>query len=218
MDGSGIQIHQYATGTVQTPALTLAIRTGYPWSGDVDIHVTAAGAEQTVGLRLPAWCPEWRVRINGAAVDADPPDRGYLTLRRHWRPGDHIALQLAMPARFTWSDRRIDATRGCVAMERGPLVYCIEEADLPGVDLEDLAIDTDEPLRTTTRPDLLGGIVTIQALARIVTHNGPAWPYGNPVATPAAAKLTVTAIPYYAWDNRGRGMMRTWLADAGGGC
>jgi DUF1680 family protein len=120
-----------------------------------------------------------------------------------------------MPPRFTWSDQRIDATRGCVAIERGPLVYCVEEADLPGIDLDDLAVDTDAALGTTARPDLLGGVVTIEAAARLLTHHGPAWPYGDPATTPAAAELTVTAIPYYAWDNRGRGTMRTWLMEAG---
>jgi DUF1680 family protein len=219
MDDEGVQIHQYATGTVQTPALTLTVHTGYPWSGDIDVHVTAVTpaneSEQVVALRLPAWCQDWQVRVNGALVDAERSERGYLTLRRPWHPGDQIAVHLAMPPRFTWSDRRIDATRGCVAIERGPLVYCVEEADLPGVDLDDLAVDTDAALGTTARPDLLGGVVTIQAAARTLTHHGPAWPYGDPATTAAADELTVTAIPYYAWDNRGRGTMRTWLMEAG---
>jgi uncharacterized protein len=224
VDDSGVQLHQYATGTVRAPALTLAVRTDYPWSGDIDIRITAAatptGADCAVGLRLPGWCRDWRVRINDAPMDPGPPDRGYLALRRHWRPGDHIALRLAMEPHFTWSDRRVDATRGCVAIERGPLVYCVEEADLPaGVDLDDLAIDPDAPLRTTARPDLLGGTITIHATGRNLTGPRMAWPYGGPesASAPAAptamADLTVTAVPYHAWDNRGRGAMRAWLID-----
>lgn len=213
-DPNGIQLHQYASGSVRSASLGLAIRTDYPWSGEIIIDVTAADhQDRTIGLRLPGWCAAWQLRVNGVPAPVGPPVRQYLELRRRWHPGDQIRLSLAMPARFTWPDRRIDAVRGCVAIERGPLVYCVEDADLPaGVHLGDLVVDPDTPPRTLARPHLLGGVITIEALARgHVNGPGPDWPYGDPSPGSADTPVRLTAIPYHAWDNRGRGLMRTWL-------
>jgi hypothetical protein len=236
-DADGVQIHQYATGTVSTGTLNLAVRCDYPWSGRIAVTVTGARpGQRALRLRLPAWCQRADLELNGVRVDPRPVD-GYLPLRRHWEPGDRVVLDLAMPPRLTWPHPRIDAVRGCVAIERGPLVYCLEGADLPaGTHLDDLSVDSAQPMRAVARPDLLGGVVTIRASARRgMVGEPPAWPYGardltdgpdamvdagatgdsgatgRSGADDRGSPVAVTAIPYYAWDNRDRGMMRVWI-------
>ncbi|GIH14883.1 glycoside hydrolase family 127 protein [Rugosimonospora africana] len=237
-DAEGIQLHQYADGSVHTAALGLDVRTDYPWSGRVAITVTAADGQRTLALRVPAWCRDATVEVNGSPADV-PVRGGYLSVRRRWRTGDRVTLDLAMPPRLTWPHPRIDAVRGCVAIERGPLVYCVEDTDLPaGVHLDGLRLRPDEPMRVDVRDDLLGGVISIAATARRQPDTGTStWPYGasrHPVddrpgssrgagrAEPGApegpsegpsegSSVALTAIPYYAWDNRDRGMMRVWL-------
>jgi DUF1680 family protein len=129
-------------------------------------------------------------------------------------------LELDLEPRLTRADPRVDAVRGCVAIERGPLVYCLEQVDHPGGGLDDLVIDTSRPLSAKHRPDLLGGVTTVLASGyrRAIAADGW-WPYpsrpgdgaeGENLAT-AAGPVELTAVPYYAWANRQDGSMRVWL-------
>lgn len=126
---------------------------------------------------------------------------GYLRLRRRWRRGDGVALRLDMTPRWTYPDRRVDAVRGCAAIERGPLVYCFEQADQP-VRLDELAVSAGSPL--TERQVTLDGIgrtIQVSAAARHL-------PSAAPAAEPG---ISAVAIPYFQWDNRGPGSMRVWV-------
>ena len=145
-DGAGVQIHQYASGRIRADlpggSAEFAVATEYPWSGTVQIDVTqATGAEFELALRVPAWCQSATVTVirDGSAevVAASGPGE-YTRLTRPWAVGDHVRLDLAMPPRLTVADDRVDAVRGCVAIERGPLVYCLEQTDqTDGIVLED---------------------------------------------------------------------------------
>jgi DUF1680 family protein len=130
-----------------------------------------------------------------------------------------------MEPRLTEADPRVDAARGCMAIERGPLVYCLEEVDHPGGGLDDIVLDTTRPLVVKHRPDLLGGITTVLASGyrRRIEDRGW-WPYasrtteGDTAADRATAghaaagdPVELVAIPYYAWANRSDGAMRVWL-------
>jgi hypothetical protein len=175
----GVQVHQYATGTIAAGVAGLRVETGYPWRGRVEVEVVETRPEPwTLSLRVPAWCEGARLAVNGEQVDAAP-------VRRVWSAGDRVVLDLPLAPRLTAPHPRVDAVRGCLAIERGPLVYCLEEADAPGADLADVVLDPDAPLGETERPDLLGGVVTVEAQA--------------------------TAVPYFAWANRGLGAMRVWI-------
>jgi hypothetical protein len=211
VDGDGLQLHQYATATLDGAGLRLAVRTAYPWQGTVDVAVQDAPAEhRTLRLRLPGWCGAATLSLNDSALPTDPDPSGYLAVTRQWRPGDRVRLDLAMPARFTWPDPRIDAVRGCAAIERGPMVYCLEEADQPGLD--DVVLRAGMAARSVSEPDLLGGTVTVRAEA---WHRRPppaGWPYGAAPPDEQREPCTVTAIPYALWDNRGMGQMRVWVA------
>jgi DUF1680 family protein len=123
-----------------------------------------------------------------------------------------------MPVRLTEPHPRIDAVRGCVAIERGPLVYCMEEVDLPdGVELADIAIRMDGGLAARPADDLLDGIVEValDAVVRSPTGwSGGAYRTVGDDGPSPAQPIELTAVPYYAWGNRGTGTMRVWIPTA----
>jgi uncharacterized protein len=149
-------------------------------------------------------------------VAATPDQDGYVTLQRTWQAGDTVQLELDMTPRLVFPHHRIDAVRGTVAVERGPLVYCFEQADQPdGIDVEDLALRPGDELRATDVPDLagVGRTVLVEADAYAVSQPREGLPYST---TPPEEQVNTqatraTAIPYYQWDNRDGRAMRVWL-------
>jgi len=219
-DGTGLQIHQYVTGDYTADGITVRCETDYPWHGTIAVTVEETPDDHpwTLSLRIPQWCRlgpggEFRVRCGERTYDAPVTD-GWLRLERTWAPGDRIVLELPLEPRLTAADPRVDAVRGCVAIERGPLVYCLEGVDHPGGGLDDIVVDTTRPLAVKHRPDLLGGVTTVVAAGRR-RHLPDAgwWPYGPAADAPHGdgEPLELTAIPYYAWANRQDGSMRVWL-------
>jgi hypothetical protein len=220
---AGVQIHQYVQGAISAELpdgqrFGARVRTDYPWAGTVDISVTEAPERVlTLSLRVPGWCDGATVSINGEAADEHDRDGGQIHLTRAWAPGDTVVLELPMEPRITAPHPRIDAIRGTLAIERGPLVYCVEAADLPaGADIEGITIEPDASLTEARRPDLLDGVITLQLDAEM--HDEQArvdgWPYApadEPFRGAAGAPLELQAVPYYAWGNRGPGAMRVWL-------
>jgi DUF1680 family protein len=187
-DDDGVQLHLYAPASVTTElaAGTVAfdVETQYPWHGTVTVRVTESPEEPwTLGLRIPAWADDCKLTVNGAPR----PVGG--RLRRAWAVGDEVVLELPVEARRTVPDDRIDSVRGCVAIERGPLVYCFEQLDQDVV-LDSAAVVPGD-LVERERPDLLGGVTTVEV--------------------PARDGRTLTAIPYYAWANRAVGPMTVWI-------
>jgi hypothetical protein len=215
----GLWLCHYATGEVTAdlsgqPAV-VRVSTGYPWHGEVAVEVTAAGgAPWTLHLRVPAWCDKPVLTVNGERADAQQED-GWLRVTRPWQAGDTAVLELPMAPRLTAGHPRADAVRGCLAVERGPLVYCLEQGDLPaGVRMDDVAVDPGAQLRASEQPDLLGGVttVTIPGFLRQDDGGDGWWPYQSP--DPGGQRwqpLELTAVPYLAWANRGPGAMRVWL-------
>ncbi|MEU4232165.1 beta-L-arabinofuranosidase domain-containing protein [Nonomuraea sp. NPDC026600] len=203
----GLQVHLYAQSTLTSGGLTVDVETGYPWDGLVTVTVREApGREVELALRVPDWA-------EGSTMDDKPvASGGYARTRRVFQAGDRVLLRMPMPARVLVADDRVDATRGCVAVTRGPLVYAVEQPDQPsGVILEDLRIDPATPPRPEHRPDLLDGVIVLRAdgaLARGPAES-PYRPYGQPVAP--ARSTDITLIPYYAWANRGPHAMRVWI-------
>ena len=215
----GVQLHQYATSTVRAVLpvagpVELAVETGYPWSGSVMVEVVASGeAEWTLSLRVPAWA-------RGAVVDGQPVAPGYAELTRRWRPGDRVVLEFDVSPRLTAANPRIDAVRGCLALERGPVVYCFEAGDLPaGADLADVALQTDPAPADSGPLTQLGDVpgVSVEAIVRDLDG----WTqveYADVRELPgdgAAAPARLLAVPYFAWANRGDGGMRVWLPSSG---
>jgi hypothetical protein len=228
-DDSGVQLHQYATAEIQADLaggpVRLVVRTDYPWHGRITIHVVQTPDRPwTLSLRVPRWCRSATLEgPDGAgpvAVTAGTVERA-----RQWRPGDTLVLALDMPVRVTEPDPRVDAVRGCVAVERGPLVYCIESADAPaGTELEELAWDAGRRPMPVPRPDIgeavVGVTIPVRRRELIAPHPGDPGDPGADGAGPAdpdpdgsgpTGGLTAGAIPYFAWANRTVEAMRVWI-------
>lgn len=204
---SGLQLHLYGAGelhtTVDGEPVHVVVRTEYPWDGRVEVTVTTAAA-LVLELRIPGWATD--VRLDGAPVVAED---GYARVRRDWSAGVTVTLDLPMPARVVRPHPRIDAVRGCVALARGPLVYCVEQADLPaGVTLEDVRLDPAAPLTATRLPDIPVALTMSGRLAP--PESDVLYPAVGPAASPGEP-LELTAVPYFLWGNRTPGPMRVWV-------
>jgi uncharacterized protein len=215
---AGIQIHQYSNAEISSGRRSLTLETDYPWDGRVKITV-AEDADQPwkLSLRLLGWCQDFEIKVNGQDGNYSLQD-GYITVERMWKTGDVIEAEFDMPPFFIESDPRVDSIRGCVAIQRGPIVYCLEEQDQEaGVNLLDLEIDTSEELTSRWQGDLLGGVMTVEGMGYQPDQSGwqknglyhPLIP-GNEDRS-SNRKVKLTAIPYYAWGNRGLKSMRVWI-------
>jgi len=170
-------------------ALTLTQETNYPWDGDVNLTLGLEGSlRKEIRLRIPGWCKDYTLAVNGKPADV-VVEKGYAVLDRTWKDGDRIQLSLPMSVEVVAADPRVKEDEGLRAIQRGPIVYCLEEADNP-VDFDGLTLKADAELTTEFLPGKLGGIVEISA------------------RTPDAV---LTYIPYYAWDNREAGKMKVWV-------
>ena len=216
-DASELQIHLYGPARITTDLVagSVAVRmeSAYPWNGKVRLTIDDPGAKPwTLALRVPAWCKGARATLDGQAIGTHGAG-GYLRIERVWKRGDVIELALPMPARLTEAHPRIESTRGCVAIERGPLVYCLETADNPDGHIADLEVDTAAPPESVWAPDRLGGVMLVKAGGWAVDTRPWAHQLYRQAGAPAAARrrVTLTAVPYYAWANREPGAMRIWI-------
>jgi len=191
-----------ASVTVGGRAVRLTQQTGYPWRGDVTVRVDPdRPADFTLAVRIPGWSrgePVPSALYRHASQTTDAPsitlngtrvplaiDHGFVHLRRRWQKGDVVALALPMPIRRVLAHDAVAEDRGKAVIERGPLVYCLEAVDNGGT-TTGITLPLDARLDHAFRPSVLGGVEVI---------TGP----------------SVTAIPYFAWANRGRGEMAVWL-------
>jgi hypothetical protein len=219
----GVWAHLYGASSLSWSLpdgapFTLTQETDYPWEGEVRFSISLpAPKEFTLFLRIPGWCEQASVKVNGkAAPDAKPG--AYLPIRRAWKDGDRIALDLAMPPMRVTCDPRVAENRGSIALQRGPLVYCLEGADHPGVDVRLVRV-TSETFRTAHRRDLLGGVTTITGEGLVPEDPDDLGPLYRPATQPRSPKLrpiALHAIPYYAWANRGAGPMTVWMQTGAG--
>jgi uncharacterized protein len=219
-DAGGLQIHQYGDAkiTADLPTggtVTLSVAGEYPWDGRVRVSVVqATGDIWALSLRVPGWCESASVRVNGEMVAATPGAGGYLAIERAWQAGDTVELDLPMTPRLTEGHPWIESTRGCVAIERGPLVYCLEQADQEAP-VYDLEIDPTVPLTSTWQPDLLDGVTTVHGSGYSIDR--AAWEgllyrsYNAAASSSAKQPVALTAIPVYAWANRGPNAMKIWI-------
>jgi DUF1680 family protein len=209
IDDHGVQLHQYAPGTVETAVggapVRLRVASGYPHAGRVEVHVEQAPAGWTLTLRVPAWGEGATVDTGAGPQEAAP---GYVAVPGP-AAGGTVVLDLPVDPRFTVADPRVDAVRGQVAVEAGPLVYALESVDL-GEDVALVRLDAEQaPERTAD-----GGV---QVRATTVPADDGDWPYvggATPSAEPVDGARPVPLVPYHAWGNRGPSTMRVWLPTA----
>ncbi len=213
-----VSVHLYGQSRCQARLgeRTIALRqqTRFPWDGEITLPVDPpAPSRFALRLRLPDWSPSCTVAVNGAPVAAPPLDRGYLRIDRDWAPGDCVTLSLAMPPRTLSARPELVFDLGRVAVQRGPFIYCVEEADA-GADVEHLALDATAPIAVGFAPELLGGTGILDLPGWITRTPAPGAPLYSD-QPPAQDRATVRAIPYPLWAHRGPGTMAVWLRRAG---
>ena len=193
--------------------VTLVQQTDYPWDGRVRLTVTPdQTAEFTLCLRIPGWArgrpvpsdlyrfadpdvPPVGLKVNGQATSPSPRDDGYVHLQRRWQAGDVVELDLPMPVHRVYAHEKVEADQGRAALVRGPIVYCLEAVDHPEVDLLNVSLPREAELSAEHRPSLLGGVTVLCAKGEDSQQRG----------------VDLTAVPYYAWANRGTGAMTVWV-------
>lgn len=174
--------------SVQDVPVSIRQETNYPWEGKVQLSVSPQQEETfAVKLHLPDWCKNYTLKVNDREVKP-VVNAGYVVIDRIWAPGDRVAFDMAMPVEVIAADPRVKANTGKRALQRGPLVYCMEEVDNPQYDAVTLLPSMN--YTTAFESGLLGGVTTITAI-----H----------------ADETYQFIPYYAWDNRAPGKMKVWV-------
>jgi uncharacterized protein len=213
----GVAIHLYggieATVPIGDQKVRIRETSDYPWSGDVRIAVDPERpAAFDLKLRVPGWAKGATVAVNGAPVAPDLV-RGYATIRRIWNTGDVVSLCLPMPAERLYAHPNVRMDVGRVALRRGPLIYCVEEADNPGDPVQTLALPRSATIEAKWREDLFGGVMTLTASAkRLAPGDTDEALYST--APPATREAQLTALPYHLWANRGPGSMQVWIAEA----
>jgi DUF1680 family protein len=168
----------------------LTQETGYPWDGSITLTVEPlkSSLRKEIRMRIPGWCKQYSIAVNGEQIIDPQIENGYLVIERKWISGDKITLSLDMPTEIIAADPRVKENIGKRAIQRGPLVYCAEEADNPSFD--EVILTPDAEIRERFNSSLLNGVTTIDAIR---------------------GDKTVRFIPYYAWDNREAGEMKVWI-------
>lgn len=211
-------IHLYiqGDGKLNVGGNTVSVKqtTNYPWEGSVKIDVSPEKAAKfTLKLRIPGWCKGAAVKVNRQSFDlAANLEKGYVKIEREWKSGDSVELDLPMPVERVNAHPAIRQDLGRVALQRGPMVYCIEEVDNEAPILQ-AALPKDAKLTATFQKDLLEGVVVITGEA--VAPDDSDWDGAIYRAKPSKMKnYKLTAIPYFAWNNRTLGKMNVWLPEA----
>lgn len=229
--GDTIELLQYASGELRVGLdaggeVALRVTTGYPVDGEVVVEVLDV-PDRPVGLRLrvPHWAEGATLAVvrgtqaGGPVPDGAPVAPGLVDVDAPLHVGDRLVLRLPVAPRLTWPDERIDAVRGCVAVERGPVVLCLESPDLPGVELDDVRIEVEAGLHDAA-PGAHATLV-VRAPAGPTADGIPDAGAGRPpygsrppateLGTGASARLTGRLVPYHSWAERGPATMRVFL-------
>lgn len=210
-------LHLYAGNTTDLEiggdTVTVKEETLYPWDGKVKLEFALPEPQVfTLHLRVPGWCDEFRVVINGQVLAAQPESNGYLAINREWKDGDTVEFVMQMPVRSIFANPAVRQLEGRVAIQRGPVVYCLEGVDHGDFHLDQISVNPQDipNFSVTYHPELLGGVAVIEGQGKMIDET--AWGdklYNN--ASPQEKEIQLTAIPYHTWDNRAQGEMRVWL-------
>lgn len=194
-------------------SVTMKQESELPWKGNARFEfIEVPGAAVTLAIRIPSWCREKAVlRINGEAADYNAKN-GYAIINQNWQQGDIVEWEPVMEAQLTAAHPEIRANAGKVAIERGPLVYCLEEIDNAGP-LAAVSLVTSSALEVNFDSKLLGGAIVIEAEGRLDEQGS--WqeetPYRPYEQQQASLPVKLKAVPYYLWGNRQRGEMTVWI-------
>jgi DUF1680 family protein len=210
-------VHQYigSEATLDMDGVAFGIRqaSGYPWKGDIELDLSPGrDADCTLALRIPSWCIRAEIAVNGgAAAPVAAGEDGYARIRRTWRRGDTVRLSLDMPATLVEAHPRVRADAGKAAIQRGPIVYCLEEAD-NGANLSAISIPAGAALHAEWDACTLGGAWVVTAMG--MRDDEGDW--GRALyraAAKARRPVGIKAVPYCLWGNRQSGEMAVWIRE-----
>lgn len=209
----GLALHLYAASETRVNIGGMPVRvdveTDYPWDGQIIVRVTVQRPVRfTLWLRIPGWCAGANVTCDGEPIDlARGVKDGYLALEREWNADSVVQLEFLMPVLRVRAHPHVRHDRGRVALQRGPLVYCLEQVD-NGARLDELLLPREAEIAARFDPALLGGTVVLEAEARrLIAANDALYSTASPTTEPAK----LTAVPYALWANRGEGEMSVWI-------
>lgn len=193
--------------------LVVTQHTGYPYDGKVVINLVEVPKKQKLALKLrvPSWCDNATVAVNGVKEDVKVTPDSYITLDRTWKPGDEVTFDMEMKTKLLESNPLVEETRNHTAVKRGPLVYCLEGIDIEGGNaLDDILIPADA--KFTTKDITIDGsrMTALETEARLVDGGDWTGKLYREVGS-ADKKVKVTLIPYFAWGNRDKSEMSVWL-------
>lgn len=216
--GAGLFVHLYGAGTANAAIKGRPVRisqeTDYPWNGRIRLGLSMADPLRfRLALRIPAWCREATLLVNGEQVTVEPLVRkGYAYLDRTWRNGDTVTLALHMPAERVWAHPKVRQAAGKVAIQRGPVVYCLEEAD-NGSDLHEIWLPRTSELEVVVRDTVAGRVPVVRTTGLRRFADGNARDLYPQQAIIAARPVAIHAVPYFTWANRGMADMSVWMHD-----
>jgi len=218
IDSSGLYINMYGGNVLNTKLkngsiLKLEQVTEYPWDGKITITIK----ENTINpvqihLRIPGWCKNYSIKINGRVPEVPSKQRadGYAVFGGRWSSGEKIELVLDMPATLLESNPLVEETKNQVAVKRGPVVYCLESADLPQANIFNVMIPASIKLQPVPMKVDIGNTMALTGEARLLQNTNwknTLYKEVNTTTQPVKIKL----IPYYAWANRGQTDMTVWM-------
>ncbi|MDW7692176.1 glycoside hydrolase family 127 protein [Flammeovirgaceae bacterium SG7u.111] len=212
----GIAVNLYGGNKLETTLLDgseieLVQETNYPWEGSVKITVEDCKKDAfELLLRIPNWAESAKITVNGADAGVEITSGEFAKIERKWKKGDVVALELPMDVNLVEGHQRIEEVRNQVAIQRGPVVYCVESPDLPkGASILDIYLPLSSKLEAEYRPDFLGGLSTIKGDVMLRKDKNEGMYYT--LKKPVLEKIPVSFVPYYAWSNRGQAEMTVWM-------
>lgn len=217
VNDDAVWVHLYGRNTLETvlPSGRLRLRqtTQYPWNGRVTIQIEEAPPQEfALLLRIPSWAEDTSIRVNGKPIDQQPRPSHYLELRRRWSAMDKVELDLPMDVRLIEAHPLVEENRNHVAVMRGPLVYCLESADLPKpTKLGQVRLPSTSTWNARYDSGLLGGITTLQTTAVAIAETKLKDKLYREWSPGSSRQIPLTLIPYYSWANRGVGEMTVWI-------
>lgn len=212
---NGIAVNLYGGNILDTKlldgsSLKLEQESNYPWEGSVTLTIEECKkAPFEVLLRIPEWAKGTTVLVNNKPVE-NIKEGSYAVIKREWKKGDMISIDIPMEIKFVEGHPRIEEARNQVAVKRGPIVYCLESVDLPqGTSIFNAYLSSDKVFSANYKPDLLGGVTAIEG--EILVRKDELNDMYNEVNKPKFEIYNTQFIPYYTWSNRGDEEMTVFL-------
>ncbi len=214
----GLWLNLYGGSTLATTltdgtSLRLSQQTDYPWDGNIKIRVEQAPDNKvSFFFRIPGWCKDAQLKVNGKAHEARHTPGTYTEINRKWSAGDEIELILPMQPTLIEANPLVEETRNMVAVKRGPVVYCLESADLPEkVEMHQVALPAQIALKPKRMQIENTEVVGLEGEALLIQQQAWNQQLYREVSTHEQQSVPVRLIPYYAWGNRGTTEMTVWM-------